>query len=1084
MNKTPPKRQESTTMASSSNTTLLKRDRATIKGQLTRALKAFSNISSPNEQQEEIEARLQKVTDIWDLFNITQSKIEASEGQGEQVEEREAFETMYFKTISTGKRLLNTTVGNRDNTSRMPSPPHTCEENGNTMISNIRLPTLNLPMFDGSYAQWLPFRDTFQALINENIALNNIQKFYYLKSSLREAAGQIIHSLEMSAENYEIAWDLLKSRYENKRLLIHHHIQALFTLTAISKESAVQLRKLLDEVNKHLRSLNTLGQPTQHWDSLIIHMITTKLDVSTRRKWESSITNQEAPVLKQLMELLTQRCFMLETIQSTRTTTTNNTASSTKRTERTVGNVGISSSKKCHHCQGNHAMYSCDNFKKLTTQEKWVLVKQLKLCFNCLRPNHTTEKCTSTSCICDKKHNTLLHIKEFTPRTEPSHANEPTMATVEVESPVALSNCQGEGQVQVVLGTALVKIVDKNGNLRVCRALLDSGSQSNLITKKLCQQLGLVRQKRDIFIAGISLARSHVSESVTATIRSRVNAFSVKLPFLVMDQITEQLPSSKAKLHLLEIPQDLNLADPSFHVPGTIDLLLGAGIFYSLLCVGQRIASRRSPILQNTKLGWIIAGAFSTTNNQHEIDKGTVMACTITNETIHDQLERFWQLEHLPERKKLSNDEQQCEMDFVNNYRRDPHGRFIVKLSFKDNVSELGDSREIAERRLRSTLRRLEKHSDLRNSYNQFMQEYSRLGHMTEIPNPAEHLKTPIYYLPHHAVTNQSSSSTKVRVVFDASCKSTSGKSLNDILRVGPTIQQDLFSIILRFRQHQYALTADIQKMYRQINVAEEHRDLQRILWLDDKDGTIREYKLNTVTYGTATAPFLATRCLQQLAQECSTQEPSISKVIQEDFYVDDLLTGGDDVTTIECMKVKITQILLQGQFPLHKWSSNVSDITRNVEDDPDRPVGEQVKTLGLFWSHSNDTFSYKTATPEPNIKITKRLILSTLAQMFDPLGLMGPVCIKAKLMLQDLWRLRAGWDESLPNNIHTAWVEYAAQLKDINTININRKVVCANAHVIDLHGFCDASEAAYGACIFVRSVNQIFDSPASSTGR
>jgi hypothetical protein len=153
-----------------------------------------------------------------------------------------------------------------------------------------------------------------------------------------------------------------------------------------------------------------------------------------------------------------------------------------------------------------------------------------------------------------------------------------------------------------------------------------------------------------------------------------------------------------------------------------------------------------------------------------------------------------------------------------------------------------------------------------------------------------------IFFLPHHAVFKESSTTTKTRVVFDASAKSATGISLNDILMVGPTVQQDLISLVLIFRMHMYAMTADISKIYRQIRVHPEDYNLQRILWRRSSDKPLKQYQLVTVTYGTSPASFLATRCLNQLPSEEVSLYPLAAEVTSRDMNVDDLVTGSDNL--------------------------------------------------------------------------------------------------------------------------------------------------------------------------------------------
>ncbi|XP_055589123.1 uncharacterized protein LOC129741423 [Uranotaenia lowii] len=177
--------------------------------------------------------------------------------------------------------------------------------------------------------------------------------------------------------------------------------------------------------------------------------------------------------------------------------------------------------------------------------------------------------------------------------------------------------------------------------------------------------------------------------------------------------------------------------------------------------------------------------------------------------------------------------------------------------------------------------KRLLANLELKDMYTEFIHEYILMGHMKEVTEKNyqnQNCQNVVYYLPHHAVLKPDSTTTKLRVVFDASCRTSTGISLNDGLMVGPTIQNDLLSIILRFRLHRYAICADIEKMYRMVMIQQPDQHLQRILWRDSPDEKIRTYELTTVTYGTASAPYLATRCLRKLGEDSSATHPIGSK--------------------------------------------------------------------------------------------------------------------------------------------------------------------------------------------------------------
>lgn len=282
---------------------------------------------------------------------------------------------------------------------------------------------------------------------------------------------------------------------------------------------------------------------------------------------------------------------------------------------------------------------------------------------------------------------------------------------------------------------------------------------------------------------------------------------------------------------------------------------------------------------------------------------------------MRKQIEKFWLVEDISAKPLRSLSEEFCENHFLNNFKRNHNGQFVVKIPFNDKLKNLGESKELAINRFKALERKLLKNPNLQRNYSGFMREYEELGHMTEIKTMND--QNLYYFLPHHAVVRESSLTTKTRVVFDGSMKTSSGLSLNDVQHVGPTIQNELFSILLRFRKFQYVMTADISKMYRMILVNESDRPLQTIFWRENPVHDLKCYHLNTLTYGTASAPFLAIRCLNQLAQEHAKLYPLACNAIKTDFYVDDLLTGADTKDELLKLQRDISKILVSGGFHL-----------------------------------------------------------------------------------------------------------------------------------------------------------------------
>ncbi|XP_011859066.1 PREDICTED: uncharacterized protein LOC105556582 [Vollenhovia emeryi] len=523
-----------------------------------------------------------------------------------------------------------------------------------------------------------------------------------------------------------------------------------------------------------------------------------------------------------------------------------------------------------------------------------------------------------------------------------------------------------------------------------------------------------------------------------------------------------------------ELPRNIELADPKFHISSKIDILIGADTFWNLMCIGQIKPSDKHPLLQKTRLGWILAGRLNRSVTRPRMMQA--FHVSVSNTELHNQLNKFWQLDDIHGNSgSYTLEESLCEKHFLENVSRNNQGRYIVKLPLKENlINDLGDSRNIALNRLRGLERRFSRDPDLKERYTQFIDEYIALGHMKPIIEQSSN-QSGVYYLPHHCVLKESAKDTKLRVVFDGSCKTDTGLSLNDSMMIGPVVQEDLTSILTRFRTFKYVLVADIIKMYRQISLHPSQTQLQRILWRGDANSDFRAYELTTVTYGTSAASYLATRCLTHLADQYSDTFPVGSSHVKRDFYVDDLLTGADSISEATVIRDQVIQLLELGSFQLSKWGSNCPELLKGVSDQSEGLVyfdkDSAFRILGILWDRDNDTFHFSHKPSQVPDVVTKRSILSEISGLFDPLGLLGPVIVIAKLILQELWQSGVDWDESIPQDVHTKWLQLKLQFSSLNQLQIPRCVgILSDPSLSQIHGFCDASQRAYGACVYLRT--------------
>ncbi|XP_045450171.1 uncharacterized protein LOC123658924 [Melitaea cinxia] len=748
-----------------------------------------------------VEARLENLETQWLSFKDTHRKL-VSQFDTENLDSSDYFEDDTYDLTEEAyleyKSILKETLRGLQLNDKNNVGLQINESVGQNNLINVRLPKITIPTFSGNYIEWTSFRDLFVSLIHNNASLDNVQKLHYLKSHLSGEAEQLLRHIPITSSNYNLCWDQLENRYNNRRYIINCILKKFMSQRNIVSESSQSLRELLDNTNECMNALKNLNLNIDNWDVLIIYILCLKLDTESRRQWEAKVCNltQELPTIDQFKLFLEQRFRSLE-------------FSDNKNSKHCNKNVTAKSfhvtATACPYCKESHKLCFCKKFCKENIDSRRGFVQSRGLCFNCLGPNHSVISChQSTRCrVCKKRHHSLLH-----PKTAPQQSEENNSGAKDV---VSATSSQGESNVvtcfssiqsQVLLATALVKVEMRSGATMTLRALLDQGSQASFITEAAVQLYGLKKIPHKSLISGLGSDHSGMLKSkyiVNLNIHSLHNSsFVLSIKAHVMSKLTSFLPDRKVIVNCVKGLSKEDLADPMFNVPNKIDLLLSAEVYAQILEDGLIKGPPGSP--KKTRLGWILSG--------HIYSRRADDACNNLNVKIinmHTQLDdnellrKFWELEAEPNNKIkiLTKDEEECETIFRKTTRRDETGRYIVNLPFR-NVHprcKYGGSKEICERQFLNLEKRLSKNPDLKESYQHVLSEYLTLGHMEEV-EPID--ENDAVYLPHHAVVREDKSTTKVRVVFNASCKGSNGVSLNDELLVGPTLQPELRHLIMR----------------------------------------------------------------------------------------------------------------------------------------------------------------------------------------------------------------------------------------------------------------------------------------------
>lgn len=375
---------------------------------------------------------------------------------------------------------------------------------------------------------------------------------------------------------------------------------------------------------------------------------------------------------------------------------------------------------------------------------------------------------------------------------------------------------------------------------------------ANFISERFANRLNLKRQRIASSIEGVNGQVSHSNNGITLCyikpILQTKPTFTVQA--IILPKVCSNQPNvvvdSQGWTHIKDLP----LADPHFDIPSPVDMLLGAEVFPYILGSGRIFGNPGQPVALETVFGWVLQGGSGLPLEYTSLCASVPRSHFASDLCLDSTLSKFWEIENLPSCNIIfSPDETKCEDNYNQLVHREPSGRSVVPLPFKHVLPTLGDSYTQALRRFIHLENRLYKNPEIRSVYSNSITEYIE-NKIISCVDFADYQSASAFYLPHHCVIKPDSVSTKLRIVFDASAKSSNGFSLNDVLFPGPKLHQDLPELLLRFRTYPLAFICDIKQMYSQIFIRPEHRKYQRFLWRFSKTENIKEYVLNRVTFG------------------------------------------------------------------------------------------------------------------------------------------------------------------------------------------------------------------------------------------
>ncbi len=955
---------------------------------------------------------------------------------------------------------------------------------------------LDLPTFSGDLLDWREFWSIFSARLSRETGLTEHERISCLETAMADKSAKAIVRVHGSGGSFSECVKALQERYDRNKIVYRHHVQKLSQLKPI-QDNYESLCQTIHDLTRHSSGMKTCDGAT--FEQLLVAMIEPLLPTVLIKLWSDFTSDSHSPpALVDLIKFLKRRSQAVEAILPPKPVLQFQTPTKATLKPKAL-HAKDHNQDRCPCCDSCHPIYHCSQFKSLTADKRYNLARRNHLCFNCLSKSHTIDYCSSKATCrdCGRKHHSLLHKptnSQSQPITASSTASKPTnsqsqpieassTASTSIASPSGVKTSLFQQRNSLIpsfvyMPATALAMVSVPGRQCKARVLMDSGSGITLITSRLAQSLKAKKHHLVHEITGLNGTKCLTSKYVVNLILSSasvVEGDEVAIQAHVVNQITSDYgPQDLSAIRALPFLEGKQLADPEFGHSGRIDLLLS--IADSNRCTYDESESipDRSFRTWNSVFGWIVGGQICTPNSS-----STCMKITSGDARADEILQLFWDQEEVPNDEHVLRQEDKQALDvFHNTLTRDVQGRFSVSLPRKTPSLSLGESRSIALKRYIQNKRSLIR-KDQWEALHLGLDEYRVLGHSELVPE-ADLLqpKGEVFYLPTHGVIKESSSTTKLRIVFDGSAISSNGLSLNDILLQGPSLYPLLSTVIAQFRTHTIGMSADISKMFREVGLAESDRDLHRFLH-EDSEGQIQDWRMCRVTFGITSSPFLASKALLQVAEDHKIEFPEASQVVKRSFYVDDCLTGADSLSEAKQLRCDLNSLLSLACFTLRKWRSNSRELLADLpselkEVDNSNLVispSECPKTLGLHWNTSTDTLHVCTPSLEETQVPTKRQLASAVGKTFDIMGWYSPVTVVIKILLQRVWKCKVDWDEPLPPNLLPVWEKWSKDLHLLTEHPVPRRYCSSDSPIIQKQ--CDASQAAYGAVVYLRLLHE-----------
>ena len=1021
-----------------------------------------------------------------------------------EIVERSEFDEFLHEAIC----LTEICLEYKANSSEAASDSSCCSRNtGNGNKKKINLPKLQLPTFNGNPLEWVTFWDSFQSAIGLDDELNDVDKFKYLRSYLGGAAYTAIEGLPISNGNYKEVVNILQKRFGSKQVIISNFMNTIMKLPIVSSfEDLKSLRSLYDKTETVVRGLRSIGTEPSSYGTFITPVLMAKIPEELRVTISRNLSDDEGSWdLEEVLDLfgkevqLREKCVVsnesrgVSSSSSWRKPNAREFMSSRQHQPSTVSALYANQGGlKCFFCDGSHVASKCTSITN--PQTKMNILREKGRCFLCFKTGHVASFCpTGKRCFnCNRKHHIALCNANALHRNSSNNRVQSSAVNVAVDRDLS-----------VLLQTAKATVLNAcNDNLSAnVRVLFDSGSSKTFVSSRLCNYLKLPiigKEKQLIKVFGESEPKFRECDVVQFTVvcsdglKIYMKAYSIPL-------ICSPLNNQCIDVAIEQYPylQGLPLADSITSTEQVdIDLLIGSDYYWSF--VGGPPVRGEGPTAVPTRLGFVLNGPvkdiYNVCSSMHvqtiHVMKAEVQSAA--NDFVDADVNRFWDIESVGLKEKTADSEVYDQ--FVKDARF-KNGRYEVSLPMKECHPVISDNFSLAKNRLNSLLKRLNSKPDILEEYNDVISQQLDAGVIERVEIDKMDKPGEVHFLPHREVVRADKETIKLRVVYDASSKRPGEVSLNDCMHTGPALIPMIFDVLLRFRMQKVPLIGDLEKAFLNIAITPSQRGLLRFLWVNDIDTEnpkLVTYRFTRLVFGLVSSPFVLNATIRHHMDKYERTDPDFVDLVKNSTYVDDFASSVQTTEDAFALYQKLKFRFKEAGFNMRKWASNSSQLMNLIECEESKtdtfsgnsPKNQfqnetdekSVKVLGIPWVKERDVMKFDLNDVVKGVAkelATKRAILSTIARVFDPHGLISCAILPLKILFHEVCLMKVNWDTPLSEQIHSRWKAIIENFESLSEIEFPR---CLLADIegqqiksFELHSFSDASKIAIGANVYLR---------------